>query len=1243
MSATQYEQRAIQQSSVAARWLISAVFALALSSGLMAAPTPESFPAAAPNGPVLTSASFGSHTGGSVGHGIGMDATTALLDNRFPKVTKGGGGGDVLVIIGDTLGGWVIGGDFDNVGGVALTNLAHIQADFTVNSGWRPNPDNVVRALSFHTGAAGLRLLVGGDFTQIHGTVSRSYFAELNTASVSKPVTDLDLALNGPVRAIVANAGTAYIGGDFTTVQGTGPRDSNGDGQMDVDIGGTVYVDMDGNGTFERELLVVADSVFDIDVDGDGDIDIDVTGDGNIDVDIDVDFQGLDTPPDVTYPGIGERQRIAALDLSQTSNAMVVTDWNPNVGGSVIAPAIPSIKVMALSPDRGILYIGGTFTEITVGTVTKNRASIAALNIDTELGIVTPWNPGPTIPAVTPSINAMSLEESALDDDSGLDIGLLYVGGLFDRIGDQVRQNFAALDVTLAVNNANPWNIEFNGGEVDAIARTDEAIFIGGSFTSVKSGNTVYNSLQNLASMDRNGGALLTSWKPVLNGPVSALAVEGNTLYVGGRFSTIDDGSRFYIGGNFTDVGGALRDYLAAFDSSSGALISSFDVGLDGLVNTILLSYDGSILYVGGSFSAIGGQLRNNLAALNTATGIALAWNPNVNGPVHDLKFSPSGELIYVAGAFTQIGGETRNNIGAVNVESGDETAWDPSADGTIYSMELSGDTVYIGGDFLRLNTNGQNVARSRLAAINTLSNVDNAITWAPAADDTVREMALYGTTLYIAGDFLNLNDTGLNRPRGGIAALDTTANAFNVLSWNPDADGAVNAITLTEDAVFVGGDFANVGGEAHGRLAALDFISGQPFSWWNLSADNIVQHLATNNTGDRMIIAGDFTQVTSPGPPVVNSGSRLATVDVGFPHVVANLPPGAYQDPLDTGALPADRPSVTLSCIDTPRDCTTTVYYTVDGSDPVIGGVSAQPLVIGANTVLKTIVEDDDGNRSPIQTMLYVIDTLPPSTVATPAGPMPDGVVLSSNDERMITLVCTDTGTDGTEETAAGCIETYYTIDGSDPTTESTRYVQPIAINEDTTLKYFSIDQAGNSELDATAGFKTERYLVDINAPTVFPDPPTQIFFSDRLTVTLLCSDEPGITAISVGDIPRTTPDPNAPPPVLNNTVDDVKRTETGCAAIYYTLDESTPTQASTLYTGPFSFSESTVVKYIAVDFAGNEGAVERASYVRNYSDNVGATGPSGIGLVLLPWLCWRYRRNYFGVNAAHSEERVV
>ena len=51
-----------------------------------------------------------------------------------------------------------------------------------------------------------------------------------------------------------------------------------------------------------------------------------------------------------------------------------------------------------------------------------------------------------------------------------------------------------------------------------------------------------------------------------------------------------------------------------------------------------------------------------------------------------------------------------------------------------------------------------------------------------------------------------------------------------------------------------------------------------------------------------------------------------------------------------------------------------------------------------------------------------------------------------------------------------------YYSTDGSVPTTDSTVYFSPITINSNTTIKYFAVDQAGNTEQYKTAIYTIQR-----------------------------------------------------------------------------------------------------------------------------------------------------------------------
>ena len=123
----------------------------------------------------------------------------------------------------------------------------------------------------------------------------------------------------------------------------------------------------------------------------------------------------------------------------------------------------------------------------------------------------------------------------------------------------------------------------------------------------------------------------------VVRGVVDAIAVSGNTIYIGGSFLSVGPPS-----GGGVPIGAASGLAAGPFPKVAGAVEAVASDGAGGW-------------YVGGQFGAIGGVPRINLGHV-LADGSVSAWNPNpVGGDVRAIAVS--GSTVYVGGSFSEIGG----------------------------------------------------------------------------------------------------------------------------------------------------------------------------------------------------------------------------------------------------------------------------------------------------------------------------------------------------------------------------------------------------------------------------------------------------------------------------------------------------------------------------------------------------------------------------------------------------------
>ena len=220
-------------------------------------------------------------------------------------------------------------------------------------------------------------------------------------------------------------------------------------------------------------------------------------------------------------------------------------------------------------------------------------------------------------------------------------------------------------------------------------------------------------------------------------------------------------------------------------------------------------------------------------------------------------------------------------------------------------------------------------------------------------------------------------------------------------------------------------------------------------------------------------------------------------TVDMGaYENNIDTIPPETTASP--TGGTYPFLQTVTLCCIDSGSGCGST-YYTINGTVPTISSpIYSGAIAISGNTTLKFFSVDNAGNSESVKTETYVIstDTTPPTTTVWPAG----GTYSS---ERTVTLSCSDS--------VSGCGSTYYTTDGTVPTISSPIYSSAIVISGNTTLMFFSVDNAGNSE-----SVNIEIYVIDATAPTgsIVIENAASFTKSTTVILTLSATDDSGIVA---------------------------------------------------------------------------------------------------------------------------------
>ena len=322
------------------------------------------------------------------------------------------------------------------------------------------------------------------------------------------------------------------------------------------------------------------------------------------------------------------------------------------------------------------------------------------------------------------------------------------------------------------------------------------------------------------------------------------LNIVGSFVYA----SAVQPDGKTIIGGSFSSVLGQARNNIARLNAD-GTLDAGFNPNANGSVESVALQADGQIL-LGGFFTTIAGSTRNRVARVAADGTLDTGFNPNANGNVRSIAVQADGQIL-LGGDFTTVGGSTRNRVARVAANGTLDVGFNPNANATVYSIAIQADgQILLGGSFITIGGSTRNFI-ARVAANGTLD-----ASFTPNANFDVISIAVQanGQILFV-GFFTMVN--GVTRDRIARVAANGTLD----MGFNPVPNSNVFSIALQADGrILFGGEFTSVGGTPRNRIARVA-ADGMLDAGFNPNVNGDVRSIALQ--ADGQILLGDvFTTV---------------------------------------------------------------------------------------------------------------------------------------------------------------------------------------------------------------------------------------------------------------------------------------------------------------------------------------------------------------------------------------------
>ncbi|MGF1637001.1 MAG: chitobiase/beta-hexosaminidase C-terminal domain-containing protein [Cyclobacteriaceae bacterium] len=364
------------------------------------------------------------------------------------------------------------------------------------------------------------------------------------------------------------------------------------------------------------------------------------------------------------------------------------------------------------------------------------------------------------------------------------------------------------------------------------------------------------------------------------------------------------------------------------------------------------------------------------------------------------------------------------------------------------------------------------------------------------------------------------------------------------IFNHSPNWGGDMRIVAMTSAATSANIDYTDVS-VSDGTLQSVSTPTFSPTAGTYTSAQSVSISSATSGAAIHYTTNGSTPTTASPvysAPIDVSSTQTIRALAVKSGMSNSSVASATYTINIPVVATPTFSPAAgTYSSAQSVTISTATsgatIHYTTNGSTPTTSSaVYTSPIAVSSTQTIRALAVKAGSTNSAIGSAAYTISTVAAAPTFSPAA----GTYTSAQSVSIST-----TTPDATIR---------YTTDGSTPTTSSTIYSGPINVSSSMTLRAITIKSGLTNSAVSTAAYTIN---LAVATPTFSPSGGT---FATAQSVSLS----------------TTTPD----------------------AQIRYTVNGTTPTASSTLYTGPISVTSTQTIKAIALKSGFSNSAVATATY---------------------------------------------